>query len=125
MVREEVHAFIGGIAKKLNCPPILVGGVSDHIHILLQLSRNVSQADLVKELKRVSNLWIQGRFPQIENFAWQAGYGNFSVSASNLESVRTYIEKQEEHHARISFQDEFRYFLENHGVAFDEKYVWD
>jgi len=80
---------------------------------------------LVKEMKRCSNLWIQGRFPQIEKFAWQSGYGAFSVSASSLESVRSYIEKQEEHHARLSFQDEFRSFLEKHGVAFDEKYVWD
>jgi REP element-mobilizing transposase RayT len=125
MVRREVHAFLGGVAKKMNCPPVLVGGVSDHIHILLQLGRSVSQADLVKELKRGSHLWIQGRFPQIEKFAWQAGYGVFSVSASNLDSVRTYIEKQEERHARFSFQDEFRSFLEKHGVAFDEKYVWD
>ena len=125
IVREEVHAFLGGIAGKRNCPSVLVGGVSDHIHILLQLGRSISLADLVKELKRGSNLWIQGRFPQMEKFAWQAGYGAFSVSASNLESVRIYIEKQKEHHARCSFQDEFRSFLNKHGVHFDEKYVWD
>ena len=123
--RAEVHSFLGGIAKKWNCPPVLVGGVSDHIHILLQLGRSVSQADLIKELKRGSNLWIQERFPQMKKFAWQAGYGAFSVSASNLETVRSYIEKQAEHHARVSFRDEFRAFLEKHGVAFDERYVWD
>jgi len=124
-VRGQVHAFLGGIAKKLNCPPVLVGGVSDHVHILVQLGRSVSQADLVKELKRGSNLWIQGRFPQIDKFAWQSGYGAFSVSASNLDTVRTYIGKQAEHHAKVSFQAEFRAFLERHGVAFDERYVWD
>ena len=124
-VRGQVHAFLGGVAKNLNCPPILVGGVSDHVHILIQLGRSVSQADLVKELKRGSNLWIQERFPHIEKFAWQAGYGAFSVSASNLQVVRTYIGKQAQHHARVSFQDEFRAFLEKHGVAFDERYVWD
>jgi REP element-mobilizing transposase RayT len=125
VVRGEVHAFLGGIAAKLNCPPLLVGGVSDHVHLLLQLGRSVSLADLVKELKRGSNLWIQKRFPQMEKFAWQSGYGAFSVSVSNLEAVRIYIEKQKEHHARCSFQDEFRSFLEKHQVAFDEKYVWD
>lgn len=124
-VRRQVHAFLGGIAKKLNCPPILIGGVSDHVHILIQLGRSVSQADLVKELKRGSNLWIQEHFPQIAKFAWQAGYGAFSVSASNVEAVRTYIANQPEHHAKLSFQDEFRAFLEKHGVAFDERYVWD
>jgi len=124
-VRGQVHAFLGGIAKKLNCPPILVGGVADHVHILIHLGRSVSQADLVKELKRGSNIWIHERFPQIAKFAWQAGYGAFSVSASNLEAVRTYIENQPEHHAKVSFQDEFRAFLEKHGVPFDERYVWD
>lgn len=108
-----------------NCPPILIGGVSDHVHILIQLGRRISQADLVKELKRGSNLWIHERFPHIAKFAWQAGYGAFSVSTSNLEAVRAYIANQPEHHAKISFQDEFRAFLKKHGVAFDERYVWD
>jgi hypothetical protein len=73
----------------------------------------------------VSNLWIQERFPHIAKFAWQAGYGAFSVCTSNVETVRTYIANQPEHHATVSFQDEFRAFLEKHGVAFDERYVWD
>lgn len=124
-VRRQVHAFLGGIAKNRDCPPVLVGGVADHVHLLVQLGRGVSQADLVKELKRGSNLWIQERFSHIEKFAWQAGYGVFSVSASNLEAVRTYIENQPIHHAKVSFQDEFRALLEKHGVAYDERYVWD
>jgi REP element-mobilizing transposase RayT len=124
-VRGQVHAFLGGIGKKRDCLPILVGGVSDHVHLLIQLGRSVSQADLVKELKRGSNLWIQERFPHIEKFAWQAGYGAFSVSASNLEAVRSYIGNQAEHHAKVSFKDEYRAFLIKHGVAFDERYVWD
>ncbi len=123
--RRQVHAFLGGIAKRLHCPPILIGGVSDHVHILVQLGRSISKADLVKELKRGSSLWIQERFPHIAKFAWQAGYGAFSVSPSNVEAVRTYIANQPEHHARVSFQDEFRAFLEKHGVAFDERYLWD
>ncbi len=124
-VRRQVHAFLGGIAKNLDCPPILIGGVSDHVHILVHLDRTVSQADLVKELKRASNLWIQERFPNISKFAWQAGYGAFSVSTSNLEATRDYIANQPGHHARVSFQDEFRTILKKHGVKFDERYVWD
>lgn len=124
-VRRETHAMLGGIAKRLNCPPVLVGGVADHVHVLLQMDRQISQAELVKELKRASNLWIQERFPDVRKFAWQAGYGAFSVSASNVEAVRHYIERQEEHHAVASFQDEFRAFLAKHEVAFDERYVWE
>jgi REP element-mobilizing transposase RayT len=124
-VREEVFAFLGGIAKSQGCPPLLVGGMADHVHILLQLGRTVSQADLVKELKRGSSLWIHERFPQLGGFSWQAGYGAFSVSVSNLDSVRAYIAKQEEHHAKVSFQDEFRQFLEKHGLDYEERFVWD
>ncbi len=122
-VREEVHAFLGGIAKNRSCPPVLVGGVADHV--LLQLGRIVSQADLVKELKRSSSVWIRERFPQFHKFSWQAGYGAFSVSVSSLDSVRSYIEKQEEHHARVSFQDEFIQFLRKHRLDYDERFVWD
>lgn len=100
-------------------------GVSDHVHLLVLLGRSVSQADLVKELKRGSNLWIHERFPRIQKFAWQAGYGAFSVSASNLQAVRSYVETQAAHHAKVTFQEEFRAVLQKHGVAFDERYVWD
>ncbi len=124
-VRDEMHAFLGGIAKKRDCPPLCVGGVADHVHLLLRLGRGISQSEVVKELKRSSSLWIKERFPQILKFSWQAGYGAFSVSVSNLDSVRRYIEKQEDHHRRISFQDEFRSLLAKHGLSFDERYVWD
>ena len=124
-VRRQVQAFPGGIAKKLQGPPLLIGGVSDHVPILIPWRRRVSQADLVKKLKRGSNLWIQERFPQIAQFAWPAGYGVFSVSASQGEAVRTDIANQAEPPALVSFQDEFRAFLEKHGVAFDERSVWD
>ena len=124
-IREEVHAFLGGVAKSRDCPPLLVGGMADHVHALVQLGRTVSQADLVKELKRASSVWIHERFPQLGAFAWQAGYAAFSVSVSNLDSVRAYIAKQEEHHAKISFQDEFRQFLEKHRLEYDERFVWN
>jgi len=124
-LRAEVHAYLGGISKQLDCPPIIVGGVEDHIHLLARMGRGVSQSDWVKELKRVSSAWIKTRAAGMERFSWQAGYGVFSVSTSNLESVERYIANQEEHHRKIPFMEEYRNFLRKNGVEWDERYVWD
>jgi putative transposase len=99
--------------------------VEDHVHLLARHGRTISQADWVKELKRTSSLWIKERDPATTDFAWQSGYGVFSVSASNLEGVRDYIARQAEHHRKWSFQDEFRALLKKHGETWDERYVWD
>lgn len=123
--RTELHAYVGGISRQLDCPPIIVGGVEDHIHVLVRFGRTISQADWVKEVKRASSSWIKTRESSFRDFAWQAGYGAFSVSASNLDTVRVYIERQEEHHRRMTFQDEYRALLHKHGCAWDERYVWD
>lgn len=125
MLRSEVHSYLGGVSKQLDCPPIIVGGVADHVHILARQSRTISQADWVKELKRVSSLWLKEREASLAKFAWQSGYGAFSVSSSKLDSVKDYVANQEEHHRKISFQEEYRTFLRRHGVDWDEKYVWD
>ncbi len=86
-IRSETHAYLSGISKKLDCPTILTGGVEDHVHLLARQSRTISQADWVKELKRASSIWIKERHPGFKEFAWQAGYGVFSVSRSNVEKV--------------------------------------
>ena len=125
VIRAEMHAWLGGVSRKLGCPSILVGGVEDHVHILARFCRTITQADWVKELKRTSSIWIKERDPQSRDFAWQAGYGVFSVSASDLDGVRNYIARQEEHHGKRDFQDEFRTMLESHGEEWDERYVWD
>ena len=122
---SEMQAYLGGVSAKLDCPPTLVGGTEDHVHLLCRLGRTVSQADWVKEIKRVSSTWIKEREAQMADFAWQAGYGAFSVSASNMGRVRAYIAGQEEHHRKVSFQDEYRAFLRKHGIEWDERYVWD
>lgn len=124
-LRSELHAYLGGVSREADCPAVIVGGVADHVHVLGRLGRSISQADWVKEIKRVSSTWIKGHAPRMDEFAWQAGYGVFSVSVSNLETVRTYIAEQEEHHRRLSFQDEYRALLRKHGQAWDERYVWD
>jgi REP element-mobilizing transposase RayT len=124
-LRAELHAYLGGVSKTLDCPPLIVGGVADHVHLLGRLGRTVTQADWVKELKRVSNIWVKERGPEWTLFAWQSGYGCFSVSQSNVTRVSDYIANQEAHHDKIGFQDEFRALLRKHNLEWDERYVWD
>jgi putative transposase len=123
-LQAALHAYLGGVSKQLDCPPIRVGGVEDHVHLLARFGRTITQGEWVKELKRVSNSWLntEGR---LSGFQWQAGYADFSVSASNLERVKRYIENQTEHHRRMGFQDEVRKLLKRHSMEWDERYVWD
>ena len=123
--RDELHAQLGGTSKSLNCPPIIVGGVDDHIQMLASQSRTISLSDWVKELKRVTSIWIKLQSPQFEAFAWQAGYGAFSVSHSQSGKVGKYIRKQEAHHRKKDFKTELRALLERHEITYDERYVWD
>src|SRR5579872_3013132 len=106
--RNALHAYLGGISKTIDCPPLVVGGVEDHVHLLCRFGRTLSQAEWVKELKRVSNLWLQEQGPEYVDFQWQGGYADFSVSQSNLDAVKHYIARQEEHHRKLTFQDELR-----------------
>ena len=124
-LRDQLHAYLGEISNRLDCPIIRVGGVEDHVHLLACLGRTTSLADWVKELKRASNSWVRSHFPSHPQFEWQAGYAAFSVSQSQVDAVIKYITNQSEHHRRVSFQDEVRALLQRHGLAWDEKYVWD
>jgi putative transposase len=124
-VRDSLHAYLGGVSKTLECPPLIVGGVEDHVHLLCRLSRTITQAEWVKELKRVSNGWLKDHGRDYADFEWQGGYADFSVSQSNLEPVKQYIAGQAEHHRKTSFQDELRALLRKHEIEFDERYVWD
>jgi putative transposase len=103
-----------------------VGGAPDHTHILRQLGRTSFVADLVKNTKRSSSIWVKDTDdPSLDKFAWQNGYGAFSIGQSQVEQVKNYIRRQDRHHRRVSFQDEFREFLRRYEVDFDERYVWD
>jgi putative transposase len=124
-LREELHRYLGGILAKHECQPLIVGGVADHVHLLSTLSRTHTAAEVMKEVKRGSSLWLKTRRPDLQEFAWQNGYGIFSIGASQVETVQRYIAGQEEHHRRVSFQDEFRLLLRRYGIEFDERYVWD
>ncbi|MDX6496962.1 MAG: REP-associated tyrosine transposase [Blastocatellia bacterium] len=123
-IRKSLHSELGGISKKLGCAPIITGGVEDHVHLLARLGRTITQAEWVKELKRVSNLWLKQQH-SIRAFEWQGGYADFSVSASNLETVKKYIANQQHHHRKMNFQDELRKLLRRHEVDWDERYIWD
>ena len=98
--------------------------MEDHVHLLGRLGRTITQAEWVKELKRVSCLWLKKEH-RVRQFEWQGGYAAFSVSQSDLEQVKKYIANQPEHHKKISFQDELRFLLKQHDVEWDERYIWE
>ncbi len=104
--------------------PSKVGGVADHVHLLFRLARTISVSDAVKDIKVESSKWMKTD-AGVPVFAWQAGYGAFSIGASQIDDVMDYIRRQAEHHAKRSFQEEFRLLLKRYGVGYDEAYVWD
>ena len=122
---EEMHRYLGGVLNELGCQSFLVGGVADHVHLLFALSRTRTPADTIRDLKRSSSTWVKGRDSGLRDFAWQNGYGIFSVGFSQIEQVRRYIQGQPEHHRRLSFKDELRLLLKRYEMPFDERYVWD
>lgn len=124
-IRGDMHAYLAKVLRNHDCQTLLVGGVDDYVHALFALSRNYSIAQIVKEIKRTSSSSIKETSPSLQKFHWQNGYGAFSVSKSNLDEVVHYIETQEQHHCRVSFQDEYRAFLKKYEIEYDERYVWD
>jgi putative transposase len=104
--------------------PIGAGGVADHVHLAIRISRTITIADLVEEFKTSSSKWLKTQSPALKGFSWQGGYGAFSVGPASLEAWKRYIDTQEEHHRTRIFQHEYRKVLEQHGVDYDERYVW-
>ncbi len=121
--RAELHYYVGGILRNIGCAPIIVGGVEDHVHLFFQLSRTETIAKVIESVKTGSSKWMKTQ--GVSDFAWQSGYAVFSVSVEETAAIVTYIRNQEEHHKKVSFQDEYRQFLREAGVEFDEKYMWD
>ena len=122
-LRNEIYAYMAGILKNLECHPIKIGGVEDHVHILSSLSKNIAFSELIGRVKGSSSKRLKEK--GVHGFAWQNGYGAFSVSESNVEAVIAYIADQAEHHRKCSFQEEIRELLKRHRVSFDERYLWD
>ncbi len=124
-IRDELHAYIGGIIANEKGTLLKCGSVPDHIHLLIILPRTISVADLVQEIKTGSSKWLKTKGHRYGNFHWQGGYGIFSISPSHRSALETYIGNQAEHHRKETFQDEYRRLLAKYKIEFDERYVWD
>ncbi len=124
-IRPEVNSYLAGILRNLESLAILVNCVTDHVHILFALSKNLALSKVVEEVKKSSSKWIKTQRASLHDFHWQNGYAAFSVSQSVCPKVRDYIEQQELHHQKKSFQEELREFFNRHGIKYDERYVWD
>lgn len=124
-LEDELYAYIGGICHKLDCQVLEVGGYIDHIHILCNLSKNVSLSTLLKNIKMDSSKWVKTKNPSLPKTFWQNGYGAFAVSTSAVDIVRRYIKNQHAHHSRQNYRSEYRHLLKKNEMDFDERYVWD
>jgi REP element-mobilizing transposase RayT len=123
--RADLWAYLGGIARGLQGQALIVGGTADHAHLLVWLPPTLAVSDCLRDLKANASRWVnETRGPQSQ-FAWQMGYGAFSVSQSNVPGVVKYIQRQEEHHRRVTFQEEFLAFLKKNNVAYDPRYIWE
>lgn len=124
-IEERVWAYLGGILKKNNLKPIRIGGIDDHVHLLLGAPPTIAPAKIAQLIKGGSSAWIHEEFPDLAAFAWQDGYGAFTVSKSAVPDVSAYIENQREHHRVRTYQEEYRALLDRHGIEYDERYLWD
>ena len=124
-VRPALHAYLATVSRNAGCECPRAGGVADHVHLAIQFPRTMTIAVLVEELKTASSKWLKTQAPELSGFAWQRGYGVFSVGPSDLDALLAYIDRQEEHHRTRTFQDEYRAFLTKYRVEYDEWYAWD
>ena len=124
-VEPELHRYLGSLCGKLGCQSLGVGGTADHVHICLRLSRTMTIAGLVEEIKKRSSKWIKTKGERYRLFAWQGGYGAFSIGQSSLGALQRYIATQKEHHRKRDFKAEFRALLKKYEIDCDERYVWD
>jgi putative transposase len=123
--REALYAYIGGVLRGEEGVLLEIGGMPDHVHLVVQFRTDVSVAEMVRRIKANSSKWMNERHKIPGRFEWQAGYGAFSVSESGLPALRAYVQNQREHHARFPFRDEFIRLLKKHRIAFDERYIPD
>ncbi|KAA6343168.1 hypothetical protein EZS27_009142 [termite gut metagenome] len=129
IIRDEdapdLYAYMGTIIKDSESHPILINGTKDHIHILCVMSKNIALSKLVEHIKRNSSRWIKSKGDYYKNFAWQGGYGGFSVSQSLYAKTKQYIANQKEHHKKMTFREEYVLFLNEYGVDYEKKYIWN
>jgi putative transposase len=124
-IRSRRSPIPAGTVKGLGGIPLIVNGTEDHVHLLAKLNQNHKLKDVLREIKANSSGWIHREFPALGEFAWQAGYGAFTVSASQKDTVQAYVENQEKHHEARTFKEEYVALLKAHKVEYDERYMWD
>ena len=124
-LQERLWPFLGGIARQNKMMAIQIGGVEDHVHILLSLPSTISIAKALQLIKGGSSKWVHETFPEQNLFGWQVKYGAFSVSVSQLDRIIDYIKQQPEHHRKMTFKEEFVALLKKHRINYDERYLWD
>jgi REP element-mobilizing transposase RayT len=123
-IEQELFAYIAQVLKEHGAQPMKIDGTEDHVHILCGLPRTMALCDLLEKVKKRSSKWIKTKGPHYRRFSWQGGYGVFSVGESGVERVKRYIAGQKKHHRTVTFEDEFREFLDRYRVEYDERYVW-
>ncbi|HEX3582207.1 MAG TPA: IS200/IS605 family transposase [Thermoanaerobaculia bacterium] len=121
--RPRIHSYLGGVIRGIEAVALDIGGTTDHVHLLIGLKQTHALADVLRILKGDSSKWIHEELGLID-FAWQEGYGAFTVSKSDVDAVRRYVQAQEEHHRKRTFQEEYRALLERDGIDFDERFLW-
>jgi len=123
-IEERLWSYMGGIARRNKMKAIAIGGMQDHVHVLLSLHQTIAVSKAVQLIKGGSSKWVHDEYPQHRDFAWQDGYGAFSIGISQLDVTVRYIRNQKEHHATRDFQAEFIAFLERNQVEYDPRYLW-
>ena len=124
-ITSELYKYLAQICKNNNSPIKQIGGINNHIHMLLDLSRSISISKLISEIKSNSTRWLKTKGSHLKNFSWQNGYGVFSIGESGLLNCQHYIKNQKEHHKKISFEEELKLFLKKYSVNYDERYLFD
>jgi putative transposase len=125
LLRPRLYEYVGGILRAHDSVLLAAGGMPDHVHLLVSLSKERSITETLRTIKANSSRWIHETFPEMHAFGWQTGYATFTVSLSNLDQVKGYLAKQEEHHRTRTFKEELVDFLKRHHLEYDEKYLWD
>ncbi|MDF3131289.1 IS200/IS605 family transposase [Kiritimatiellaeota bacterium B1221] len=121
----RMHGYLSQLCRDYGSPWVVVGGVADHVHIALDLGKKMTSIELIANVKKQSSAWIKERDANLSAFYWQKGYGLFSFGALQRDAVEAYVRNQAEHHRKVTFQEEYRSFLDRYNIQYDEKYVWD